>query len=32
MGQRVYLRIKEGLYVFEKLTLWSRLKHWIGKK
>jgi len=32
MGQKVYLRIREGLYVFEKLTLWSRLKHWIGKK
>ena len=32
MGQRVYLRIREGLYVFEKLTLWTRLKHWIGKK
>ncbi len=32
MGQKVYLRVREGLYVFEKLTLWSRLKHWIGKK
>jgi acetyl-CoA acetyltransferase len=32
MGQKVYLRMREGLYVFEKLTLWSRLKHWIGKK
>jgi len=31
-GQKVYLRIREGLYVFEKLTLWNRLKHWIGKK
>jgi acetyl-CoA acetyltransferase len=26
MGRKVYLRIKEGLYVFEKLTLWNRLK------
>jgi acetyl-CoA acetyltransferase len=29
MGQKVYLRIREGLYVFEKLSLWNRLKHWI---
>ncbi len=32
MGQRVYLRIREGLYVFEKLTLWNRFKYWIRKK
>jgi hypothetical protein len=32
MGKKVYLTTREGLYVFEKLTLWSRLKHWIGKK
>jgi acetyl-CoA acetyltransferase len=32
MGQKVYLRIREGLYVFEKLSFWNRLKHWIGKK
>ena len=30
MGQNVRLRVQEGLYVFEKLTLWSRFKHWIG--
>jgi acetyl-CoA C-acetyltransferase len=29
MGKKVYLRTQEGLYVFEKLTLWNRLKHWI---
>jgi acetyl-CoA C-acetyltransferase len=29
IGQKVYLRVREGLYVFEKLTLWERLKHWI---
>ena len=32
MGKKVYLTTREGLYVFEKLTLWSRLKHWIEKK
>ena len=26
MGTKVYLQPKEGLYVFEKLTLWNRLK------
>ena len=31
MGKKVYLTTREGLYVFEKLTLWSRLKHWIKK-
>jgi acetyl-CoA C-acetyltransferase len=30
MGKSVYLKTREGLYVFEKLTLWRRLKHWIG--
>jgi acetyl-CoA acetyltransferase len=29
LGKKVYLNIREGLYVFKKLTLWSRLKHWI---
>jgi acetyl-CoA acetyltransferase len=29
MGKRVYLKTREGLYVFEKFTLWNRLKHWI---
>ena len=28
MGKRVYLKTREGLYVFEKLSLWDRLKHW----
>jgi uncharacterized OB-fold protein len=32
MGKKVYLRTREGLYVFEKFNLWNRLKHWIGKK
>jgi acetyl-CoA acetyltransferase len=27
MGKKVYLRTREGLYVFEKFTLWNRLKH-----
>jgi acetyl-CoA C-acetyltransferase len=27
IGKKVYLRTREGLYVFEKFTLWSRLKH-----
>jgi hypothetical protein len=29
MGQKVYLRIREGLYVFEKLSFLNRLKYWI---
>jgi acetyl-CoA C-acetyltransferase len=29
MGKKVYLKTQEGLYVFEKLTLWGRLRHWI---
>ena len=28
MGKKVYLKTREGLYVFEKLTLWNRLKYW----
>ena len=27
MGKKVYLRTREGLYVFEKFTFWNRLKH-----
>jgi hypothetical protein len=27
IGRRVHLRTREGLYVFEKMSLWSRLKH-----
>lgn len=29
IGRKVYLKPREGLYVFEKLNLWKRLKHWI---
>jgi acetyl-CoA acetyltransferase len=29
IGKKVYLKPREGIYVFEKLTLWNRLKHWI---
>jgi acetyl-CoA acetyltransferase len=29
MGKKVYLRTREGLYVFEKLTLLNRLKRWV---
>jgi len=29
MGKKVYLKTREGLYVFEKLTLWRRLKRLI---
>jgi hypothetical protein len=29
MGKRVYLKTREGLYVFEKLTLWNRLKRFL---
>jgi acetyl-CoA acetyltransferase len=32
MGKKVFLKTREGLYVFEKFTLWSRLKHWIQKR
>jgi acetyl-CoA acetyltransferase len=27
VGKKVHLRTREGLYVFEKFTLWNRLKH-----
>ncbi|NWG01313.1 MAG: thiolase family protein [Syntrophaceae bacterium] len=29
MEKKVYLKTREGLYVFEKLTLWCRLKRWL---
>jgi acetyl-CoA acetyltransferase len=29
MGKTVFLKTKEGLYVFEKRTLWDRLTRWI---
>jgi acetyl-CoA C-acetyltransferase len=32
MGKKVYLKTREGLYVFEKLTLWNRWKHWFKKQ
>ncbi len=28
IGRKVNLKTREGLYVFEVLTFWSRLKHW----
>jgi len=28
-GKKVYLKTREGLYVFEKFTLWNRLKSWL---
>ncbi len=28
MGKNVYLRMREGLFVFEKFNLWSRIKRW----
>jgi acetyl-CoA C-acetyltransferase len=32
MGEKVYLKTREGLYVFEKFTLWNRLRRWIRKR
>src|SRR5512136_1944702 len=32
VGQKVSLKTQEGLYVFEKLTFWNRLKDWIKKE
>jgi acetyl-CoA C-acetyltransferase len=32
MGKKVYLKTREGLYVFEKFTLWNRLKHGFKKQ
>ncbi len=31
MGRKVSLQTREGLYVFEKLTFWERLKDWLKK-
>jgi hypothetical protein len=31
MGKKVYLKKREGLYVFEKFTFWNRLKHWFKR-
>jgi hypothetical protein len=31
MGKKVSLQTREGLYVFEKLTFWNRLKDWLEK-
>jgi len=31
IGKRVSLKTREGLYVFEKTTLWTRLKDWLKK-
>jgi acetyl-CoA C-acetyltransferase len=32
MGEQVNLHKKEGLFVFEKQTLWKRLQHWIKNR
>jgi acetyl-CoA C-acetyltransferase len=32
MGQKVYLSMKEGLYLFEKRSMWKQLKSWWKKK
>jgi hypothetical protein len=32
MGKKVFLKTREGLYVFEKFTLWNRLKRWLQKR
>ncbi len=32
IGKKVSLRTQEGLYVFEKFTLWNRLKHRLKRK
>lgn len=31
IGRKVYLKPREGFYVFEKLALWKRLKHWLRR-
>jgi acetyl-CoA C-acetyltransferase len=31
MGRKVYLKPREGLYVFEKLTFRNRLRHWLKR-
>jgi acetyl-CoA acetyltransferase len=32
MGKKVYLRTRDGLYVFEKFSLWNRLKRWLKRQ
>jgi len=32
MEKKVYFKTREGLYVFEKQTLWNRLRRWIRKR
>lgn len=32
MGQKVHLKMREGLYLFEKRTWWKSLKDWWNKK
>ncbi len=32
MGQKVYMAMREGLYVFEKRTWWDRIKAWWKKR
>jgi acetyl-CoA acetyltransferase len=32
MGKKVYLKTREGLYIFEKYNLWTRLKRWLKRK
>jgi acetyl-CoA acetyltransferase len=31
MGRKVHLKPREGLYLFENLTFWNRLKQWIRR-
>ena len=31
MEKKVYLKTREGLYVFEKFTFWNRLKDWLKR-
>jgi acetyl-CoA acetyltransferase len=31
MGRKVHLKPREGLYLFENLSFWNRLKHWIRR-
>jgi uncharacterized OB-fold protein len=31
IGKEVFIRPQEGLYVFERLTFWKRLKHWLKR-
>ena len=32
MGEKVSLKTREGLFVFEKLTFWNRLKDWMKNR